>query len=147
MHTELIQERHTLLFTCESRRVRRPWSRGVEPPQNYLGVFKRAPFRLPKPLLNQFPVRVCSCLLCIYTVFKGAPLRLPKPLSDRFPVRVCSSHFYITVFKGALLRIPEPLSDQFPVRVCSCPFVYEPSMTHTLLVRPGRSLLLDRRWR
>ena len=29
---------------------------------------KEAPLRLPKPLSDQFPVRVCSCPLCIITV-------------------------------------------------------------------------------
>ena len=28
-------------------------------------VFQGAPLRLPKPLSGQFPVRVCSCPLCI----------------------------------------------------------------------------------
>jgi len=28
-------------------------------------------------------------------VCKGAPLRLPNPLSDQFPVRVCSGPLYI----------------------------------------------------
>jgi len=80
---------------------------------------------------------------------EGAPLRLPKPLSDQFPVRVCSLYInrrvhpsglgltrYLVISKGAPvypnphpdiserapLRIPKPLSDQFSVRVCSCAF-------------------------
>ena len=35
------------------------------PTPKYLDIFKGAPFRLPKPLSDQFPVRVCSCPLCI----------------------------------------------------------------------------------
>jgi len=35
------------------------------PPPKHLDVFQGAPLRLPKPLSNQFPVRVCSCPLCI----------------------------------------------------------------------------------
>ena len=31
----------------------------------HLDTFKGAPLRLPKPLLDQFPVRVCSCPLCM----------------------------------------------------------------------------------
>jgi len=40
------------------------------PPQ-HLDIFKGAPLRLPKLLSGQFPVRVCSCPLCIYTVGEG----------------------------------------------------------------------------
>jgi len=35
------------------------------PPPKHLDIFKEAPLRLPKPLSDQFPVRVCSCPLCI----------------------------------------------------------------------------------
>jgi len=38
------------------------------PPPKHLDIFKGAPLRLPTPLSDQFPVRVCSCPLCIYTV-------------------------------------------------------------------------------
>ena len=31
----------------------------------HLDIFQGAPLRLPKPLSDQFPVRVCSCRLCI----------------------------------------------------------------------------------
>ena len=31
----------------------------------YLDIFQGAPLSLPKPLSDQFPVRVCSCPLCI----------------------------------------------------------------------------------
>jgi len=34
-------------------------------PPKYLDIFQGAPLRLPKPLSDQFPVRVCSCPLCI----------------------------------------------------------------------------------
>ena len=50
-------------------RLRRPLgSRRRLPPPKHLDIFKGAPLRLPKPLSDQFPVRVCSCALCIYTV-------------------------------------------------------------------------------
>ena len=35
------------------------------PPLKHLDIFQGAPRRLPKPLSDQFPVRVCSCPLCI----------------------------------------------------------------------------------
>jgi len=35
------------------------------PPHTHLDIFKGAPLRLPKPLSDQFPVRVCSCPLCV----------------------------------------------------------------------------------
>jgi len=38
------------------------------PPPKHLDIFQGAPLRLPKPLSDQFPVRVCSCPLCIITV-------------------------------------------------------------------------------
>ena len=48
------------------RRLRRPLgSRRRLPPKKHLYMFKGAPLRLPKPLSDQFPVRVCSCPLCI----------------------------------------------------------------------------------
>ena len=34
----------------------------------HLDIFKGAPLRLQKSLSDQFPVRVCSCPLCIQTV-------------------------------------------------------------------------------
>ena len=37
----------------------------LEVTPKHLDIFKRAPLRLPKPLLDQFPVRVCSCTLCM----------------------------------------------------------------------------------
>ena len=37
----------------------------VDSPPKHLDIFKRAPFGLPKPLSDQFPVHVCSCPLCI----------------------------------------------------------------------------------
>ena len=37
----------------------------MTPPPKHLDRFKGAPRRLPKPLSDQFPVRVCSCLFCI----------------------------------------------------------------------------------
>jgi len=52
------------------RRVRRPWAGGVDSPPKHLDMSKGAPLRLPKPLSDQFPVRVCSCALCIETVCK-----------------------------------------------------------------------------
>ena len=47
--------------------------RRLHPPK-HLDIFQGAPLRLPKPRSDQFPVRVCSCplciinLLCIFTV-------------------------------------------------------------------------------
>jgi len=35
----------------------------------YTYIFQGAPLRLPKPLSDQFPLRVCSCALCIITVY------------------------------------------------------------------------------
>jgi len=35
------------------------------PPPKHLDIFNGAPLRLPKPLSDLFPVRVCSCPLCI----------------------------------------------------------------------------------
>ena len=35
------------------------------PPVKDLDIFKGAPLRLPKPLSDQLPVRLCSCPLCI----------------------------------------------------------------------------------
>jgi len=49
-------------------RVTRPMGRGVDSLPKHLDIFKGAPRRLPKPLSDWFPVRVCSCPLCIYTV-------------------------------------------------------------------------------
>jgi len=41
-------------------------TRGVDsPPPKHLDIFKGAPLRLPKPLSDQFPVRVCSYSLCM----------------------------------------------------------------------------------
>ena len=40
-------------------------SRRRLPPPKHLDIFKGAPFRLPTPLSDQFPVRVCSCPLHI----------------------------------------------------------------------------------
>ena len=34
-------------------------------PPRHLDIFKGAPLRLPKPLVDPFSVRVCSCPLCI----------------------------------------------------------------------------------
>jgi len=39
--------------------------RGVDSPPEHLDIFNGAPLRLPKPLSDQFHVRVCSCPLCI----------------------------------------------------------------------------------
>jgi len=38
---------------------------GVDSAPKHLDIFQGAPLRLPKPLSDQFPVRVCSCPLCI----------------------------------------------------------------------------------
>jgi len=46
-------------------RVTRPSGCGVDSSPEYLDTFNRAPLRLSKPLSDQFPVRVCSCTLCI----------------------------------------------------------------------------------
>jgi len=35
------------------------------PPPKHLDILKGAPLRLSQPLSDQFPVRVCSCPLCI----------------------------------------------------------------------------------
>jgi len=43
-------------------------SRRRLPPLKHLDVFKGAPFKLSKPLLDQVYVRVCSCSFCIYTL-------------------------------------------------------------------------------
>ena len=37
----------------------------VDSAPKHLDIFQGAPLRLPKPLSDQFPVRVCSCSLCI----------------------------------------------------------------------------------
>jgi len=50
------------------RRDRRPWGRGVDSPPKHLDISKGAPLRLPKPLSDQFRVRVCSCAPYILTV-------------------------------------------------------------------------------
>jgi len=42
------------------RRVTRPWGRGVNTPPKHLAIFEGAPLRLPTPLADQVPVRVCS---------------------------------------------------------------------------------------
>ena len=45
-------------------------------------------------------------------IFKGAPLRLPKPLSDQFPVRVClcvCAHFPF-VYKSSVTSDREDAS-------------------------------------
>ena len=48
------------------RRPRRPLgSRRRLPPLTSRYLFKGDPLRLPKPLSDQFPVRVCSCPLCL----------------------------------------------------------------------------------
>jgi len=39
--------------------------RGVDSPPKHLDIFQAAPLKLQTPLSNQFPVRVCSCPLCI----------------------------------------------------------------------------------
>ena len=49
------------------------------PPPKHLDVFKGAPLRLPKPHSDQFPVRVCSCPLCIWTVCECEPQQTPIP--------------------------------------------------------------------
>jgi len=48
-------------YACEWRSE----SRSVDSPHKHLAIFKGAPLRLPNPLSDQFPVRVCSCPLCI----------------------------------------------------------------------------------
>jgi len=53
---------HLHLYAC----VRGHLGRGVDsPPPKHLDIVKGAPLRLPKPLSDQFPVRVCSCPFCI----------------------------------------------------------------------------------
>jgi len=39
--------------------------RGVDSPPKHLDIFQGAPLELPKPLSDQFPLRVCSCPHCI----------------------------------------------------------------------------------
>jgi len=44
-------------------------SRHRPPPPKHLDIFKGIPLGLPRPLSDQFTVRVvCSCPLCIYTL-------------------------------------------------------------------------------
>ena len=43
-------------------------SRRRPPPPKHLDIFKGAPRRLPKPLSDQFPVRMCVCPVCIKIV-------------------------------------------------------------------------------
>jgi len=66
-------------------------SRRRLPPPKHLDIFKGAPLRLPKPLSDQFPLRVCSCPLCIYTVCEGrhgkARQVRPLPAGILFPFR------------------------------------------------------------
>jgi len=55
----------------------------------HLNINKGAPYGLPKPLWDQFPVRVCSCALCIYTVCEqlttlGVHLRYSRPSVDGY---------------------------------------------------------------
>jgi len=38
-------------------------------PPKHLDIFKGVHLRLPTQLSDPFPVRVCSCPLCIYTVY------------------------------------------------------------------------------
>jgi len=54
-------------------------------------IFQGAPLRLPKPLPDQFPVRVCSCPLCMInrlwalpaTRFSAARTRRPRSTASR----------------------------------------------------------------
>ena len=46
-------------------------------------------FGLTRVLFAGVPV-LGLCFFIFVRVCEGAPLRLPKPLSDQFPVRVCS---------------------------------------------------------
>jgi len=41
------------------------YGRDVDSPPKHLDIVKGAPLRLPKPLSDQFPVRVCSWSLCL----------------------------------------------------------------------------------
>jgi len=62
-----------------------PQGRGIDYPPKHLDISKGAPLRLPTPLSDQFPVRVCSCACCISTIcvcvnryvpaVRGRPLR------------------------------------------------------------------------
>ena len=45
--------------------VRKWWRRGVDSAPKHLDIFQGASLRLPKPLSDQYPVRVCTCPLCI----------------------------------------------------------------------------------
>ena len=47
------------------RRLRRPLGLRRRLRPQHLDIFHGAPLRLPKPRSDQFPVRVCSCPLCI----------------------------------------------------------------------------------
>jgi len=51
------------------RRIYTVWLKsslsGIDSPPKHPDIFKGDPRRVPKPLSNQFPVRVCACPLCI----------------------------------------------------------------------------------
>ena len=68
------ETRSSLLFEFDSREITGGGGPALKAaikvaastsPPRHLDIFKGAPLRLPKPLSDQFPVRVGSCPLCI----------------------------------------------------------------------------------
>jgi len=62
------------------------------PPTKHLDIFQGVPLRLPKPFSDQFPVRVCSCPLCITNRLckvTGASRRIKRAISAALHTTGC----------------------------------------------------------
>jgi len=85
------------------------------PPPEHLDIFQGAPLRLPTPLTDQFPVRVCACPLCILnrlccSTLSRTPASLPSwkqngPPSGRSSQEPRYAFLYICMYTYIIYHI------------------------------------------